>query len=429
MTSWVNTWEDLPEGQWLSNDEQGRNWYLDNQGNHWYSDSGGYRIHVVESTDAAQEVGPSPESEEPVVVESVAEDVTSRRNKFVFVGAGLVVLVVVASALFVFLGDDEEPAFREVIYWSDSGRGFSFLDEYAEMVYPNDDSESFCEEWNTEYQNFYLRNAKELDEGRPVPLTDTCHSQMSYNEYELTYEGDDMFRMCMWNLGVPQCQDIHVFSDAIVIRTNYENSCQILISNIEPSSITNRSLHMFSEVILNGEIRFDINDPWTNQFLQISRDTYNEAKSLDCFFPQYEYDGPRMVFESDSGEASQATNDSLATVLVAQDQYTVDYRDIQFLLTTTVGQVECELVGMESVENSSTGEVEIRESETSEAECTVQLYDTEGELEFWPHLSTGDMLVVKENGQQVCASSCLAELQVLHLGEYLYRVDLEVNEA
>jgi len=186
---------------------------------------------------------------------------------------------------------------------------------------------------------------------------------------------------------------------------------------------------MFSEVILNGEIRFDINDPWTNQFLQISRDTYNEAKSLDCFFPQYEYDGPRMVFESDSGEASQSTNDSLATVLVGQVQYTVDYRDVQFLLTTTVGQVECDLVGMESVENSSSGEVEIRESETSEAECIVQLYDTEGELEFWPHLSTDDMLVVKENGQQVCASSCLADLQVLHLGEYLYRVELEVNEA
>jgi hypothetical protein len=362
-------------------------------------------------------------------VESAAEDAIPRRNKFVFVGAGLIFLVVVASALFVFLGDDEEPAFREVIYWSDSGRGFSFHDEYAEMVYPNDGSGPFCEEWDTEYQNFYFRSAKELDEGRPVMLTDTCHSRMAYNEYELTYEGDDMFRMCMSNLGVAQCQDIHVFSDAIVIRHNYENSCQILISNIEPSSITNRSLHMFSEVILNGEIRFDINDPWTNQFLQISRDTYNEAKSLDCFFPQYEYDGPRMVFESDSGEASQSTNDSLATVLVGQVQYTVDYRDVQFLLTTTVGQVECDLVGMESVENSSTGEVEIRESETSEAECIVQLYDTEGELEFWPHLSTDDMLVVKENGQQVCASSCLADLQVLHLGEYLYRVELEVNEA
>ena len=186
MTSWVNTWEDLPEGQWLSNDELGRTWFLDHQGNHWYSDSGGYRMYDVESTDAAQEVEPSPESEEPVIVKSAAEDAISRRNKFVFVGAGLIFLVVVASALFVFLGDDEEPAFREVIYWSDSGRGFSFNDEYAEMVYPNDGSGPFCEEWDTEYQNFYFRSAKELDEGRPVMLTDTCHSRMAYNEYELT---------------------------------------------------------------------------------------------------------------------------------------------------------------------------------------------------------------------------------------------------
>ena len=53
---------------------------------------------------------------------------------------------------------------------------------------------------------------------------------------------------------------------------------------------------------------------------------------------------------------------------------------------------------MESVENSSTGEFEMRESETSEADCIVQLYDFTNELEFWPSFSTGDMLVVKEHG-------------------------------
>ena len=48
MTSKVNTWEELPEGEWLPTDEHGRHWYLDNKGNHWHSDDDGYRIYVVD---------------------------------------------------------------------------------------------------------------------------------------------------------------------------------------------------------------------------------------------------------------------------------------------------------------------------------------------------------------------------------------------
>lgn len=40
----VNRWEDLPNGKWLPNDENGIHWYLDDQGRHWYSDNGGFRI-------------------------------------------------------------------------------------------------------------------------------------------------------------------------------------------------------------------------------------------------------------------------------------------------------------------------------------------------------------------------------------------------
>ena len=40
----VNQWEDLPNGKWLPNDENGINWYLDDQGRHWYSDNGGFKI-------------------------------------------------------------------------------------------------------------------------------------------------------------------------------------------------------------------------------------------------------------------------------------------------------------------------------------------------------------------------------------------------
>ncbi|MDA8546439.1 hypothetical protein N9L11_01480 [Euryarchaeota archaeon] len=43
--TFVNTWEELPEGEWLDNDEQGTHWYLDNDGNHWHSTDDGYAMY------------------------------------------------------------------------------------------------------------------------------------------------------------------------------------------------------------------------------------------------------------------------------------------------------------------------------------------------------------------------------------------------
>ena len=43
--TFVNTWEELPEGEWLDNDEQGTHWYLDNDGNHWHSTDDGYTMY------------------------------------------------------------------------------------------------------------------------------------------------------------------------------------------------------------------------------------------------------------------------------------------------------------------------------------------------------------------------------------------------
>ena len=44
QADFVSSWEELPAGDWLPNDENGVNWYRDNDGRHWYSDSGGFRI-------------------------------------------------------------------------------------------------------------------------------------------------------------------------------------------------------------------------------------------------------------------------------------------------------------------------------------------------------------------------------------------------
>ena len=40
----VSSWEELPDGEWLPNDENGVNWYKDIHGKHWYSDEDGFRV-------------------------------------------------------------------------------------------------------------------------------------------------------------------------------------------------------------------------------------------------------------------------------------------------------------------------------------------------------------------------------------------------
>ena len=46
--NFVRDWEDLPEGEWLDNDENGTHWYLDVEGNYWQSTDDGYQIWVDE---------------------------------------------------------------------------------------------------------------------------------------------------------------------------------------------------------------------------------------------------------------------------------------------------------------------------------------------------------------------------------------------
>lgn len=44
LVEFVSRWEDLPEGEWLPNDENGVNWYQDKEGRYWYSTDGGFKI-------------------------------------------------------------------------------------------------------------------------------------------------------------------------------------------------------------------------------------------------------------------------------------------------------------------------------------------------------------------------------------------------
>ena len=40
----VDSWEELPEGEWLENDDDGTHWYRAHDGTHWHSTDDGYQI-------------------------------------------------------------------------------------------------------------------------------------------------------------------------------------------------------------------------------------------------------------------------------------------------------------------------------------------------------------------------------------------------
>lgn len=52
---YVSDWEDLPDGEWLENDEHGVHWYQTTDGQHWYSTDDGFRLWV-EDDDASNDV-------------------------------------------------------------------------------------------------------------------------------------------------------------------------------------------------------------------------------------------------------------------------------------------------------------------------------------------------------------------------------------
>ena len=55
----VSDWEDLPDGEWLENDEHGVHWYLTNDGAHWFSTEDGYRLWIEDGDVPQDEVDES----------------------------------------------------------------------------------------------------------------------------------------------------------------------------------------------------------------------------------------------------------------------------------------------------------------------------------------------------------------------------------
>ena len=197
---------------------------------------------------------------------------------------------------------------------------FVFGPDNIQIAYPSNNDD--CEEWRSESQTF-------------TEVNGVCMAEMLVSDYNIQFNGDDTYEMCYADLSESEsCYIIQVFSDGIVMRNLYvaegqEDVCRILLNSIEPSTANSQSMHLYSKVIINDRIRYDVEDSWTTQFLLESRDLYNEAKSSECFYEQFEYTGPRVMFDvvDDAAALTEAVNDSLTLVTVSQAEYTVPYQD------------------------------------------------------------------------------------------------------
>ena len=405
MATSVRTWEDLPAGDWLETDESGTHWYLDHEGNHWYSDENGYHLYKKDGNNETETLEKDESEDILMETDSLLQSGKSATIKII---AGVSVLLIVASLVAYLVYDDvTEPTFYDEVYWTDSGRAFVFGSDQIQIAYPSNSDN--CEEWSSESQTF-------------TEVDGICIAQMLVTDYSIQFNGDDTYETCFVDQSeVESCYKIHVFSDGIVMRNLYVNEgeedvCRILLNSIGPSSVNSQSMHLYSKVIINDRIRFDIEDSWTAQFLLESRDIYNEAKSMDCFFEQFEYTGPRVTFDvvDDQAELTEAVNDSLTRVTVSQAEYTAPYEDIEVYVYAETGEFECQPIQM--IESESGWE---RVSE-SESTCISELYNSDSGDEYTISLSIGDQLVIVENNEQICNESCEIMLEIRHHGERIY---------
>ncbi|CAI8386016.1 MAG: Uncharacterised protein [Candidatus Poseidoniaceae archaeon] len=405
MATSVRTWEDLPAGDWLETDESGTHWYLDHKGNHWYSDESGYHLYKKDESEEPETFDMKESDDISMETDSLPQSGQSSTIKII---AGVSVLLIVALIVAYLIYDDvTEPTFYDEVYWTDSGRAFVFGADNIQIAYPSNNDN--CEEWTSESQTF-------------TEVDSVCMAESLVSDYSIQFNGGDTYETCFVDQSkVESCYKIHVFSDGIVMRNLYVaegqvDVCRILLNSIGPSTVNSQSMHLYSKVIINDRIRFDIEDSWTAQFLLESRDIYNEAKSTDCFFEQFEYTGPRVVFDvaDDPAELTEAVNDSLTWITVSQAEYTAPYEDIEVYVYAETREFDCQPIQM--IERESGWERVVE----SEASCISELYNSNSGDEYTISLSIGDQLIIVENNEQICNDKCEIMLEIRHHGKRIY---------
>jgi|GEM_PF-1899649 len=269
MRRHVSTWEELPKGVWLDNDESGVHWYQANDGTYWHSADDGYRVWeeivqerqvpVVQSHTKAPQNNFDDDYFSRYDYDDDNEDDDDylsgsfRRRKFPFVTVAVVLILIGgggAAGYFIydFFNQTPEEEFYGTVYWgySDgelSGSLFENKNSFEAISYDDEGCDSDSEQYgNSQYLCIYDYDAL------------LANYDMSFS----LVEKSDYFEMCVDD----SCADFYPVERGLVINNGDE--CVVLVSDIGTPTFT---------LYDDGDITsYDLSESWKDKYQDIVED-------------------------------------------------------------------------------------------------------------------------------------------------------------
>ena len=249
MRRYVSTWEELPEGVWLDNDEYGVHWYQANDGTYWHSTDDGYRVWE-EVVKERQMPIVQPSASKPQ--KNFAEDYFSeydfdeddyddddddyqsgsfRRRKFPFFTVAIALIILGgggAAGYFIYGYFNKTPMeeFYGTTYWGYTDGelyGYLFEDKNSfDMILAADDEG--CDSGSERYENSDF-----------LCIYDYAELAGDYDMDFSLVEKSDHFEMCIAN----ECADFYPIERGLVLNADPEDDedededeCVVLVSDI-----------------------------------------------------------------------------------------------------------------------------------------------------------------------------------------------------
>ena len=268
MRRHVSTWEELPKGVWLDNDESGVHWYQANDGTYWHSADDGYRVWeeivqerqvpVVQShTKAPQnnfdddyfsryDYGDDNEDDDDYLSGSF------RRRKFPFVTVAVVLILIGgggAAGYFIydFFNQTPEEEFYGTVYW-----GYSDGEVYGYLFTGENRLDAIIDDEECDSDGDRYRNSEHLC----IYNFAEMFGDLGWS-YSLVEKGAN-FEMCIDS----DCVDLYPLNRGLVMDEGED--CVVLVSDIGTPTFT---------LYDDGDITsYDLSESWKDKYQDIVED-------------------------------------------------------------------------------------------------------------------------------------------------------------
>lgn len=276
MRRHVSTWEELPKGVWLDNDEHGVHWYQANDGTYWHSTDDGYRVweEVVKESRTPFVQPSTPKSQYDFEDDYFPEydfdedddddDYQSgsfRRRKSRFFTVFIVLIILSgggAAGYFIydFFKKDPMDEFYGTTYWGSSGGdvyGYLFTGENRFEIITFEDEG--CDSDSKPYRNSNF-----------LCIFDYTASLASFDVPFSLVENSDNYEIC---IDGNDCVKLYPLERGLVV--NAEGDCTVMVSDIGNPTFTPYD---------DGDIAsYVLSESWKSEFQEIKEDIEKNLSS------------------------------------------------------------------------------------------------------------------------------------------------------